>query len=396
MNVSSYGSNYHYTQRDASLIEACFREKIVSIKDLAQILNVSLSYVYFLYKKLENEIYFKIRAVPHYKRIKLHQLGCYLSIRSTSHREIILRSLSKHDYVTYIAPYHGRGKGIYFTLLLPIGKDGDLKTFLELLLSHGVIEDYIIRPLTTIQNIVMGFEWYDFYRNMWHFNWSSLLSEVLSKVDLDPPKISDDFETPELNVRYDSIDLLILHYLEHDIFTKIGALASKAGVTRQDLSYHYRNHVHQYLVKLIRPYWLPSFNEHSTFFILDLIFDNEKALRGFIGSLQRKPIANSCALHRLSSHTSATLLAFLPYKELFNLVNFLDSLRDYGVIKDGELYILDITKSSGKALPHHCYDGFEWRFDLEPCIKEILKLAKRAHKGRTTLAKAVDKSIESK
>lgn len=393
MNV--YKSDYHYTRGISSFIESCFQDKIVSVRELAHLLNVSSSYIYFLLKKMNDDMYFAIRAVPHYEMVKLRPLSCSLLIESTLRRDAILKALSQHDYVIYAAPYHGKGRGIYCNLLAPSGGEGDVKTFFELLLSHGIIEDYVIHPLMTVENIVMGFEWYDFSKDVWYFDWASLLSEILMKVDINGSKLFDDLKTSTSNIKFDFYDLVLLHYLEHDIFTKIGALASKVGVTPQNLSYHYKNHVHK-LVKLVRPYWVPLSLEHSTFFVLDITFENCKALRGFVESLQRKPVAYSYALYKFSPHPSIMLSGFLPYKEFFNLTRFLDSLMDYGIVKDHMLYILDITMSTGRALPYHCYDGFKWHFDLEPCVKEVWKLVMQDHRGMARLAKAADKSIVSR
>lgn len=390
-----YKSNYRYTQRIAKFIESCFQDRLISVKDLARLLDVSSSYIYFLLKKLKNDMYFTIRALTHHKKVRLNPFNFFLSIRSTLHRNIILRSLSRYDYVTYIASCQGKHAGIYCSFLIPDGKESDVKAFFELLLSYGIIEDYTARPLMTIENIVMGFEWYDFSRDVWYFDWPSLLSNVLTKVDVNGYVSVDDFKNSSLDAKFDYYDLLILHHLEHDIFTNIGALALEVGVTPQNLSYHYRNHVRE-LVKLIEPYWVPFPLEYSSFFVLDVVFEDFKGLRGFIKALQRKPIAYSYAPYELSAYPSIILSGFLPYKEFSNFTSFLDSLKDYGIVKDHDLYLLNIEESAGKALPYHCYDGFEWRFDVEPCVKEILRLVKQSQKSRAKLAKAVDRSIESK
>lgn len=392
MNV--YNSNYRYTPRISNLIESFYQDRILSIKDLANILNVSPSYVYFLIKKLKSDMYFTVKAVPHYKKVKLSPLTCFLSIESTLYRDVILKVLSQHNYVIYIAPYYGGSKGVYCVFLVPSGREGDVKTFFELLLSYGIVKSYSSHSIITTRNIVMGFEWYDFSKDVWYFDWSSLLDEILLKID-DEPKLFDDFKTPTSYAKFDFYDLFILHHLEYDIFTNIGALASKIKVTPQNLSYHYKTHVHN-LIKMIKPYWVPISLEHSTFFVSDITFENNKALNGFVEALQRKPIAYSYAPYDLSSHPSIVLTGILPYREFLSFVNLLDSLRDYDIVRDHTLYILSTEMSAGKALPYNCYDGSEWCFDLEPCIEEVLRLIKQAHKGMARLARAVDRSIESK
>ncbi|MEM1901018.1 MAG: hypothetical protein QW055_02760 [Candidatus Nezhaarchaeales archaeon] len=347
-----------------------------------------------MFKKLRDEMYFAVKAVPDYKRIKLQLFGCFLPIESMLHRDIVLKSLSQNDYVIYAASYYGMSKGIVCAFLIPRGLESDLTSFLELLRCYGIIEDYLIRSMITTKNIVMGFEWYDFSKDVWCFKWPSLLNDVISNIDSERLDSFYDLKTSASSTAFDFYDLLILHHLEYDVFTNIGALASKARTTPQNLSYHYRNHVRK-LVKLVRPYWLPFSLEHAAFFVLDIAFENHKALGAFIKSLHRKPIAYSHSLYDLSSHPSTIISGALPYEEFFNFTSFLDLLRDYGVVRDYALYIINAKMSSSKALPYHCYDGFSWRFNLEPCVNEILKSVKQAQKGRVRLARAADKSIES-
>ncbi|MEM0316970.1 MAG: hypothetical protein QXO97_03215 [Candidatus Nezhaarchaeales archaeon] len=345
-------------------------------------------------KKLRNDMYFFIRAIPDYRKIKLQPFSCFLSINSTFYRDIVLKSLSQHDYVLYVAPYYGISKGVHCIILIPHGLESEFSSFLELLQCCNVIESYTIRALSSTENIIMGFEWYDFSKDVWHFKWSSLLNNIVLKIDSECYNSLNVLKTSALNTKFDFYDLFILHHLEYDLFTNVKALASKVRTTSQNLSYHYRNHVRK-LVKLVRPYWVPFSLEHATFFVLDITFESYKALRAFIESLHRKPIAYSYSPYDLPSHPSTIVSGILPYEEFFNFTNLLDSLRDYGIVRDYALYIMNAKMSSGKALPYHCYDGFSWRFDLEPCIKEILKSVKQAHKGEVRLARAADKSIES-
>ncbi|MEM0320537.1 MAG: hypothetical protein QXS67_03915, partial [Candidatus Nezhaarchaeales archaeon] len=203
-----------------------------------------------MFKKLRNDMYFVVRAIPDYERIKLQLFGCFLPIESMLHRDIVLTSLSRNDYVTYVAPYYGMSKGSLCTFLIPRSLESDLTSFLELLRCYGVIEDYLIRPTITTRNIVMGFEWYDFSKDAWCFKWPSLLNDVISNIDSERLDSFYDLKTSASSTTFDFYDLLILHHLEYDVFTNIGALASKARTTPQNLSYHYRNHVHK-LVKLV-------------------------------------------------------------------------------------------------------------------------------------------------
>jgi len=325
-----------------------------------------------------------------------------LQAKHVVYRQILLEFFSRCDFVAYSAQYYrGSDKGIYCEFLVPDGWGEYFASFLESLSSHGIIDAYTIRPVITFKNIVMGFEWYDFSTNTWYFNWQTMLKDLLLKIDSHTSPHGYELELLKSKVKFDFYDLCILHHLEQDVFTPLAPLASKLGTSPQNLSYHFRNHVLKNgLIRFTRPYWYPFLFEESSPYILDLEFENNKALNCFLESLHRKPIAYSRISYEQVTHPSVMLMGFLPYYELFNFTNLLDLLKDYGMVKDYNYYIIDVHRSNVKSLPCHCYDeSTGWRFDLEPCLRGILKTAKKAQEGKVNyvakFASATDNKIES-
>jgi len=397
-------SSYNYTPPSAKLIEACYQIRVTRLKELARFLGLSISYTHYLIKRLHKDILFRILALPSHDRIGLRCLRCFLEARHAVSRQILLEVLSRHDFVVHVAQYHGSSaKGIYCEFLVPNNRVNDLTSFLESLLSHGVIDAYAVHPIA-LNNIVMGFEWYDFSTNTWHFKWQNLLKDVLLKVDA--LKTLHDHEPihPVSNIKFDFYDLYILYRFTENVFTPLSSLASKLGTSPQNLSYHYRNHVlKNELIEATRPYWYPFLFEESSPYILSVEFEDAKALKGFVESLQRKPIAYSYTYYKRVANPSAMLSGFLPYDEIFELTKLLDLLKDYGLVKNYEYYIIDIYGSKGKSLPYHRYDEvLGWRFELEPYLEEILKAAKKAQGDRAKFsaglvarfASAADSRIE--
>jgi hypothetical protein len=315
--------------------------------------------------------------------------------------------LSQHDFVAYVAQCFGdSGKGIWCDFLVPEGKGKDLASFLKSLQDHEIVDAYVISTTISLKNVVMGFEWYDFSTHTWCFNWYALLKDVLSKID------SQNFlhycynlEPPTLSTKFDFYDLFILHHLEQEVFTPLTPLASKLGTTPQNLSHHFRNHVlGGELIRATRPYWCPFLFEESSPYILSIGFENVKNLNGFLEAIHRKPVAYTFAYYGQTTHSithpSITLTGFLPYGEFFNFVNFLDSLKDYGIVKHYNFYIPDVRNSYVKSLPYHCYDEtIGWRFGLEPHLENLLRVAKKAQEGGiksvAKLTSAADNKIES-
>jgi len=358
--------------------------------------------VHHLVKRLYKDLFFKIWALPCYDKIGLRALRCFLQVESATQRQILSDSLSRHDFVSYMAQYYGStGKGVYCEFLVPDGKETEFTHFLESLRNDGVVSDYAIRRVLALENVVMGFEWYDFSTNAWIFNWPALLRDVISKIDSCEDVPPHEFELSAPRPKFDLYDLYILHHLEQDVFTPITSLAIKIRTSPQNLSYHYRNHVRKNgLIRTTRPSWCPFLLEESSPYILEIEFEGTKALRAFLASLNGKPIAYSCTYCEQAARPSIMLAGALPYDELFSFTDLLDLLMEHGVLKDYDYYIVDVYRAKAKSLPYHCYDeALGWRFDLEPCLREILKAAKKAQEGgakfAARLTSAADSEIES-
>lgn len=384
-NVRHYRSNYSYSPLLAKLIEVCYETPIIRLKELAKLLGISTSYVHNLIERLKKDIYFKIWAVPYHDRIKLRLLRCFLQVKSVTHRQLLLEFLSRHDFVAYVAQcFGGSGKGVWCDFLVPEGREKDFVSFLKSLQNYELVNAYVFRTTVSLKNVVMGFEWYDFSTHTWCFNWQALLKDVLSKIDSQKSQhYCYNPEPPILSSKFDFYDLFILHYLEQNVFTPLNSLISKLGTTPQNLSYHFRNHVLRgELIRTTRPYWYPFLFEESSPYILSIEFEDIKKLNGFLEAIHRKPLAHTCAYYEQTTHSSVTLTGFLPYGEFFNFVNFLDSLKDYGIVKHYNFYIPDVRNSYVKSLPYHCYDeAIGWRFGLEPYLENLLKVAKKAQEG---------------
>jgi hypothetical protein len=291
--------------------------------------------------------------------------------------------------------------------LVPNDKECLLLSFLESLADSGIISTYDVCQVIALGNIVMGFEWYDHFTNTWLFNWRALLEDVLSKVDLNRHPLITGLASSQMSrtPMFDFYDLCILHHLEQDVFTPLTSLALKLGTSPQNLSYHFRNHVlKNNLIRTTRPKWYPFLLKESSPYILDAEFENDKALNCFLESLNRKPIAYSWSYYKREASHSVMITGVLPYDELFNFIDFLDILKEHGILKRYDYYLLDIHRSYGKLLPYHHYDeAFGWRCDFEPYLKDILRMAKKVQEGRASstakfvakFTSAADSNIES-
>lgn len=396
-------SNYEYTPLLARLIETCYQFRIFKLKDLTKLLDISTSYAHCLVKKLHEDLFFKIWAIPYHEKMGLRVLRCFLQVNSALYRQMLLELLSRHEFIICMFQYRrGLDRGVYCEFLVPNGKEGELKSFFEFLQDHGIIDAHVIHPVIALKNLVMGFEWYDFSTNSWRFEWQNLLKDILSNIDSHRCLQSYELEPSTSTTKFDFYDLVIIHHLEQDALAPLKPLALKLKTSPQNLSYHYREHVlGNELIRATRPWWQPFLLEESLFYIVEIEFEGWGALNCFLRSLHRKPIAYSCSYSKQVTHPSVMLSGILPYDEFFNFLNLLDLLKDYGIVKDYDYYIFDLYGAKGRSLPCHCYDeAFGWRFETKSCLEGILKAAENVQKGKAKFVTKLDakfvSAVESK
>ncbi|RLF23150.1 MAG: hypothetical protein DRJ68_00405 [Thermoprotei archaeon] len=393
-----WSSNYEYNRVMAGLIELCFSDGLLTVKDIASSLGVSLSYAYFLLKRLRRDLNFTIRAKPYYEKLGLRFAPCFMSVSSLSTKKALLEVFASLEYTLYAAPCDGHVRGLYFDFVVPMGCEGELLALLEFCSSSGLIDNYSLYFTSSPNNVVMGFEWYDFASHQWVYRWQELVDDVVKRAD------DSGFEFRALALGYeqagtakiDWLDLLILHHLELDIFTSLKSMASVAGVTPQDMGYHFKNHVvKRGLVKVVRPYWVHVPLQNLCMGVIDLRFSKLSCLEGFIKALNRKPIAYSYTYYQVDSSPSILLGCAMPFKEFSMFMSCLDELRSLGLLKEFRELFLDIENSRGRALPYELFREGRWIYDIESCFSKLASMAE-AQRVEAKFARAAERAMESK
>ncbi len=396
---SSWPSGYKYNPVMGKFIEACHCNGLISIKNVAHNVGISLSYAYYLLKKLKSDLNFTLKARPFYEKLGLRYASCFLSISSNSARRFLFQVLSEHEYTLYISICDGAVRGLYCNIVVPKGHESQFSSFLELCSSLGLVDNYMLYYTSSPERVVMGFSWYDYSSGCWIYKWDDFVNEVqyFADTDVDESVISNYLSTNNMSKPIDDLDLIIIRHLEDDVFTTLKYISNKAGVTPQDLSYHMKNHViKKGLIKYTIPYWLPIPLNEACIFVPVMTFERPRYLWAMVKALNNKPIARGYTICYSDSTIYFLPVCVLPHPEVYRFASYLDELKDTGLLKDHFEVIINTEISRGKGIPCNLHvDGTGWLYNIDDCINKVLSCVKLSQDERR-LVRATERSMESR
>jgi DNA-binding Lrp family transcriptional regulator len=249
------------------------------------------------------------------------------------------------------------------------------KKYLSQLVKDGLLTGY--RTLLT-SDVLMNFpdfEHFDSRRRVWTFNWKAWLrkaSRGSARKSFEEPK--------DYAVQADRTDLIILTELELDGRRKFARIAKVVGVTLQAIKFRYdRRIVPRGLVRDYGYNFLTFPVEVSDIREVKLDFRSLNALNSFFSAARGLPFIASIA--RILGENSLILRTYLPNAEFTNMLSFISSLADSGVISDYSMVRLHFRGMRAKTLsPEMFSNETGWQYDLETQTKQARRLLASAPK----------------
>ncbi|RLE83630.1 MAG: hypothetical protein DRJ41_04565 [Thermoprotei archaeon] len=323
----------YFTQDLAKILEIMQSyQGLLTISDLARILGLQVSSVWYKIKRLRAGGFAFGADIDHYK-LGLIKLLVFLD-----------RIISINDipsaFLRYYAPIVP--KGLFLIYYLPLNYDIDdilkllPKTFLE---QYWVIEEtYYSRPKYTL--------YYDFNKRTIVFNWLLMEKRYREKLG----KVI--FSKPEAPTRIDLIDLLIAKELEKNPFISLRDIQVKIKMHGINLKYsrilrHFKNHLlGRGVIRGIRLRLVPLPSEYNTLFIAKLRGD-QKSLHALASTLLEHPSFTATYVAFKKNHVF--IMGVVPFSEIVTLSAFMESIKG---IDEAEITLLDRNKRKAFTIPY--------------------------------------------
>jgi DNA-binding Lrp family transcriptional regulator len=280
----------------------------------------------------------------------------------------ILQALHELSYLTY---YSGElmTRQYYSHFQIPIQYKAEFTEFLDAMVNFGMLESYLIRPVSWINHISLRPEYFDIQSGRWDIDWQGL------KLVEDIPKVlSPEFSTGG----FDKPDLMITTKLTADALATIADMSRNLGINVKTLQYHYtrhlleRNMISKYVVRWMGD--IESTRKHRIIFGRLYAHDLSKVELDLV----RK------AVYSLPFTWSETITdnrqlfvaeVFIPVEHLVYVQYFLNNnLGD--LASRVELRTIDSSSSMAFTTPATLFDPIteSWRYELSQNIARLEKL----------------------
>lgn len=273
-------------------------------------------------------------------------------------------------YWTYITNCYGKLNGIYALFAFPAEYKGRLEAYLREAARSNAMSDHVFFWTTNLCEVARNFDWFDFEKKSWNFQWQQWIAEILKASEKLPKTL---VEPNEYQILVDETDLLLLKELEKDAFVEFTKIAKVLGMSPQGVRYRYYKHVMKH--GLIADYQIAVFPYPllvSDVCSLIVHFRNEAALAKFSNTLSNIPFILSYG--RIIGRNSLLIHSYTPKTEFPNLINSLNSLAKSNLITDFSHVNLEIPSFSRQTVSYEFFKDKSWTFDYEERLKRLSEM----------------------
>ena len=208
--------------------------------------------------------------------------------------------------------------------------------------------------------------WVDPENYLMYIDWETLIKRIISK---GRRKAEWDLHDTLSDVRFDSIDLLIIRELQKDPFAPLQEVAENAAkiadklklgvnVTYKKVLKHFRRDVvGNNLIFNVVPAHVPLDYSNTIYFAVSIAPCKDWSY-AIYEVLSSHPFF-ACRVDREGRVMASVVL---PQGEVSNFNVFLENLRDWGVVEDWDVYVLDRVNRRAFTLPYDMYSPIVgWR-----------------------------------
>ncbi|MCD6428723.1 MAG: hypothetical protein J7L12_03805 [Desulfurococcales archaeon] len=326
-----------------------------SVTDLARILNTSVAVAW---KRLEllRKLRISYSVNINYSKIGLYQLAFFF-------KRFIPFELLRIPYVRYytlsLSP-----PGVFVVFSVP--RHLWIK-FSELIIDNVGCEPdevWLVKKFLPFKQEIS--RWVNPQNYTMFIDWNVITERILS---VGERAVNWDLQDSLDDVKFDTIDLLIIRELQRDPFAPLQEITENAAkvanklklgvsVTYKKILKHFRRDVvgHNLIFNVV-PAHVPLDYSNTIYFLVSITPCKGWSL-ALYEALSSHPFFG-CRVDRLGR---VTAFVVLPQGEISNFNMFLKNLRDLGIIEEWEVFVLDRVNRRAFTLPYDMYSPITgWR-----------------------------------
>ena len=342
-----------------------------NISLIAKSANLPTSTVAFRFKKLVKEHNLEIFAHLDWNKLGLARVLVMADVLP-GRWKISWKVLENFDYLTYLARCSGGIQGCLATFAIPVEHKMRLKDYLDEAVRLQIFSHYLLFWITNICEGRPNFDWFDFKKKQWIFEWKEWVQEISNASENLSARLTDPKSYP---IMVDEKDLIMLRELEQNGIVSFKKLAKVVGIEPSSVAYRYWKHIVEreliigHIIGVLPyPYELTDFHT----FVIE--FEDEKALAKFTNCLDDKPFIINYM--KVIGQPSVIVNTCIPKFKFLNLIESLDTLTELRLIKNFFNVTLNIAQIKDNPLPCELFKDGAWIYNHEKNLERLKTIIK--------------------
>ena len=356
-------------ETNAKILEGLGAHGPRNISSLAKELRISSTTVAFRISKLVEESGLQVRVRLNFQKLGLRRAVVFTEAKPGKER--MLRNLIENlPYWTYVIRCFGKFNGVYTLFSFPSEFKREFEDYFAEASRQKILENYTIFWVTDFCEMPPNFQWFDFKKRGWNFQWQQWLKEIEHSAETLPKQLLDPETYPVLA---DDTDLLILKELEKDGALEFKKLAETVDMTPEAVRYRFQNHIlkrgliSDYEISIF-PY--PYQSSDLASFVID--FKDEAALARFVNSLTNKPFVFNYA--KVTGQNKLIVHFFTPKTEFSRLIDSLNQLIETHIVTRFFNVVLDIPSYRRQTVSYEFFKNNKWTYNHQELMKDLKKI----------------------
>ena len=360
-------------KKNAEIIGALSKHDPRNISLVAKSVGLPNSTVAFRIKQLIKKMGLEVNA-----RVDFNKLGLMRAIvfaeTLPGQWNTLWKALENLGYLTYMTKCHGRFYGCYAIFAFPAEYKNKLKECFDQAKRLKALSHFLLFWTTNLCEVHPSFDWYDFKKRTWIFQWQQWINEIMGASDYLSESLADPKEYP---IKADEKDLLLLRQLEKNGVITFRELAKVSGMSPRTVAYRYYKHlVDRNLIvdHMTHFYPYPYQICDACTFIIE--FAGEQALAKFTNSLGNKPFIHSFA--KVLGENTLIINTYIPKAEFPKFIDSLNRLAEMHLIKNFFHLVLTLIPHKRGGIPYEFFKDGTWRCNVDKSIKKLREMIARS------------------
>lgn len=272
--------------------------------------------------------------------------------------------------LTYLTKCYGVFYGCYGIFAFPASNSFLLEEYFDCARNLKLIGNATIFWTTNLVEVHPAFEWYDFNKRKWIFQWKKWIHEILDAKDDFPENLKEPKEYP---IMADKKDLLLLRQLEKNGLSSFKELSEIVGISRRAVAYRYKKRlIEKKLIIDHMVHFFPYPYQNANVCTFTIQFSDQKKLSKFVNSLHAKPFILSYA--KVLGKNTLIANTYIPSPEFPELINSLGFLTKMDYVTNFSYVTLTLIPHKRGGVPHEFFENGKWKFDLNSSLEKLNKI----------------------